>query len=123
MVKREIKLILAAVICIVSAQLLLKYGLKSAAHTELELGTVVTFLTSILLNPYVILGVILLIISAILWMMVLSKFELSYAYPALSLGYALAAIGAWLLFNESLSMPRIAGIIVICSGVYALSRS
>ncbi len=123
MAKRGLKLILTAVICIVSAQLLLKYGLKNAAHAELELGTAVTFLTSMLLNPYVILGVILFIISAILWMLVLSKVELSYAYPALSLGYALAAIGAWLLFNENLSMLRIAGIIVICSGVYALSRS
>ena len=123
MVKKEFKLILIAIICIVSAQLLLKYGLKNASKTEIGLNTALTFFKIILLNPYVILGAALFGISAILWMQVLSKVELSYAYPALSLSYVFTTISAWMLFNENLNMLRAAGIIIICSGVYALSKS
>ena len=119
MVKKELKLIVLSVLCIVTAQLLLKYGLKSVTTTNIG----IELFKETLLNPYVLIGIVLFTASALLWMLVLSKVELSYAYPALSLSYVFTVIGAWLLFNENLNALRIAGIIVICAGVYALSKS
>ena len=62
-------------------------------------------------------------VSILLWMSVLSKVEVSFAYPFLSIGYIFAAVIGYMVFNENLSMTRIAGIIVICIGVILISRS
>ena len=62
-------------------------------------------------------------LSILLWMSVLSKVEVSYAYPFLSVGYVVSAVAGYALFNENLSPVRIAGIIVICIGVILISRS
>jgi multidrug transporter EmrE-like cation transporter len=62
-------------------------------------------------------------ISILLWMAVLSKVEVSFAYPFLSIGYVVAALVGYQFFGESLSLVRIAGIAVICVGVYLISRS
>jgi multidrug transporter EmrE-like cation transporter len=62
-------------------------------------------------------------VSILLWMAVLSKVEVSFAYPFLSIGYVVAALVGYQFFGESLSLTRIAGILVICVGVFLISRS
>ena len=61
--------------------------------------------------------------SIFLWMVVLSKVEVGFAYPFLSIGYIFAALVGHYMFGESLSATRIMGIFVICVGVYLISRS
>ena len=55
-------------------------------------------------------------------MLVLSKVEVSFAYPFLSIGYVVTAFAGYWLLGESLSVMRIVGILVICIGVYLISR-
>ena len=62
-------------------------------------------------------------ISILLWMSVLSKAEVSFAYPFLSVGYVLSAVLGYVFFSESITVIRIAGIVVICIGVILISRS
>ena len=62
-------------------------------------------------------------VSILLWIVVLSKVEVSFAYPFLSIGYVVAALVGYYFFGESLSLIRVAGIIIICVGVYLISRS
>ena len=62
-------------------------------------------------------------VSILMWMAVLSKVEVSFAYPFLSIGYVVAALVGYYFFDESLTFTRIAGIMVICVGVYLISRS
>jgi multidrug transporter EmrE-like cation transporter len=61
--------------------------------------------------------------SVCVWLAALSKAPVSTAYPMLSLGYvAVAAVSAiWL--GESLSVPKVLGIALICAGVILVSRS
>ena len=56
-------------------------------------------------------------------MAVLSKVEVSFAYPFLSVGYVVAAVVGYYFFGEALSVIRIVGIVIICIGVYLISRS
>jgi multidrug transporter EmrE-like cation transporter len=56
-------------------------------------------------------------------MVILSKVEVGYAYTFLRIGYVIASVVGYLFFNESLTSVRIIGIIVICIGVYLISRS
>jgi drug/metabolite transporter (DMT)-like permease len=52
----------------------------------------------------------------------LSRIEVSIAYPLLSLGYVINAIGAWYLLGESMSFGRVGGIGFIILGVCLVAR-
>jgi drug/metabolite transporter (DMT)-like permease len=57
------------------------------------------------------------------WLIVLAKAEVSYAYPLISLGYVFTAILARLLLGEAVTATRMAGILVTCLGVFIIARS
>jgi drug/metabolite transporter (DMT)-like permease len=57
------------------------------------------------------------------WLLVLSRVEVSYAYPLLSIVYIVTAFAGWLFFHESIGATRWAGIVVICIGVWLITRS
>ena len=62
-------------------------------------------------------------VSVIVWMIVLSKVEVSYAFPLGSIGYVLVALAGYAFLGEQVSLMRIVGILVICFGVVLVSRS
>jgi drug/metabolite transporter (DMT)-like permease len=80
-------------------------------------------LTRAALNPIVISGFFLYGISAALWLVVLTRAELSWAYPLLSMGYVLVVLLSRVLFHESVTTTRLLGTLVICLGVWLISRT
>ena len=75
------------------------------------------------LEPHILGGMTCYVVSLVVWIMGLSRVEVSIAYPMLSIGYALNAVAAWYLFGEAVSLTRLAGIGVIIVGVYIVARS
>lgn len=69
-------------------------------------------------------GLICYGVSLLCWMRALAQYELSFAYPLLSMNYVLVYIGAatWPRLNETVSMTRTAGIVLIFLGVLIVSR-
>jgi multidrug transporter EmrE-like cation transporter len=63
------------------------------------------------------------VVSVVVWIMALSRVEVSIAYPMLSIGYVVNALAAWYLFGEAVTLTRLAGIGVIIIGVYLVARS
>lgn len=115
-------IILISVLLNCTAQLLMKKGM-------LMVGEVVggkqlfSILPSMITNGYLWLSAICYIFSFGFWLIVLSRVDVSYAYPFLSIGYVIAAIAGYYLFGDSVTPVRIAGILVICIGVILISRS
>lgn len=68
-------------------------------------------------------GIISYGISFLLWIKVLSKVELSYAYPMVSLGYVLVMIFSYFFFKENITPIRILGVAFIMIGVILVARS
>jgi multidrug transporter EmrE-like cation transporter len=62
-------------------------------------------------------------LSLVVWIMGLSRTDVSIAYPMLSLGYVVATAGAWLFLGEAVSPQRLLAIAVIMVGVALLARS
>lgn len=62
-------------------------------------------------------------ISLVVWIIALSRTDVTIAYPMLSLGYVIGAIGAWLFLGEMISLQRLVAIGVIMFGVVLLARS
>lgn len=106
-----------------SAQLLLKAGMDKIGYFAFTLRNVVPVGMQIAFNPYIIAGLSCYVISVGVWLMGLSRVDVSVAYPMVSLGYVIAAVVAYFFMNESLSLTRVTGIFVILVGVYLVSRT
>jgi len=74
-------------------------------------------------NVYILLGIIMYLLSLFVWLVVLSDTELSIAYPLLSLAYIATFILGVIFLGESITINKIVGIIIICSGVFILTQN
>jgi multidrug transporter EmrE-like cation transporter len=123
MTAASLGLILAGVALNATAQLLLKAGTNAVGRFAYTAENIVPVGTRLVFDPYILGGVGCYAVSLIVWIMGLSRVEVSVAYPMLSLGYAINAVAAWYLFGESLTTLRIAGIGLIILGVVVVARS
>jgi drug/metabolite transporter (DMT)-like permease len=62
-------------------------------------------------------------ISLVVWIIGLSRTDVTIAYPMLSLGYVVSAFAAWFFLGEAVSMQRLLAIGVIMIGVALLART
>ena len=117
---KAIKYILASVLLVNTGNLVAKYGLQ---RYPFQFDAILTSYINLLTSPFIILGLAAIGASSIFWLAALSKAELSYAYPMISIGYVITAVASWILFGENLTVMRMAGIFIICSGVFLMSKS
>lgn len=117
----NIILILLSVLLNCAAQLLIRKGML--IEGEVGMQNLLSHVGSMITNVWLWGAMLCYALSILLWMSVLSKVEVSYAYPFLSVGYVVSAVAGYALFNENLTPIRIAGIVVICIGVILISRS
>jgi len=116
-------LILAGVLLNAAAQLLLKAGTNAVGHFEFSAANVVPVGLRLALEPFILGGVACYVVSLLVWIMALSRVEVSIAYPMLSIGYVVNALAAWYLFGESLTALKLTGIGFIVVGVFLVARS
>jgi multidrug transporter EmrE-like cation transporter len=116
-------LILLGVLLNAMAQLLLKAGMNHIGHFEFSATNLVTVGFKVMATPPIIAGLCAYVASVAVWLLVLSRVQVSYAYPMLSIGYIVNALAAHYFFGESLSMMRVAGIFVIIAGVYLIAQT
>ena len=119
----DLALILTGVLLNAVAQLLLKAGSRSIAGLAFNLDNAWSIAERLAINPPILCGLLCYAVSVVVWILALSRVEVSVAYPMLSIGYVVNAIAAWLLFDEALSPLRIAGIGVIIAGVWLVARN
>jgi len=115
-------LILLGVLLNAGAQLLLKAGMDHIGHFAFSFHNIFPIGIKIARNHLIVLGLSSYVISVVVWLLVLSRVDVSYAYPMLSIGYIINAIAAHYLFGEDLSLTNLAGICVIIIGVYLVAR-
>lgn len=115
--------ILFTVLTNAAAQMMLKYGMMQLGALSFAGVNPILKILQIVFSPFVFLGLATFVISMASHLYVLSKVELSYAYPFLSLAYVVVAVAAWLLFSENLNAYRIGGIAFICVGTILIAQS
>jgi drug/metabolite transporter (DMT)-like permease len=120
---KYIPFILFTVMTNAAAQLLLKYGMISLGPISFTTDTIIQRIFQIVFNPWVFCGLAVFVISMASHLYVLSKVDLSFAYPFLSLAYVAVAVFAWAVFKEDLGALKIAGIAFICVGTVLIAQS
>ncbi|KAB2952572.1 EamA family transporter [Heliorestis acidaminivorans] len=117
-------LILLSIFMGALGQVLLKMGANKLVLTGGPLVTAfIQGITQIIKNPLILGGFLLFGLSSLIWIVAISKVELSLAYPMVSLGYVLVLFLSWAFLGETLSLIRISGVLVICLGVYLIAQS
>ncbi|RZL13768.1 MAG: hypothetical protein EOO89_17010 [Pedobacter sp.] len=101
------------------AQLFLKMGVTAIQERS---GSTIESIKYGFMNLYMWTGLCLYGASLGLWFFVLSRMELSKAYPMVSLGYVFTLFLGYFFLNESLTVAKVAGISLILVGVLVLSR-
>jgi len=76
-----------------------------------------------LLNPVLMLGLVLYTIGTFAWLLVLSRADLTVAYPYTGLNYVLVLLPSVILLGERVGPIRILGMVLIAFGVYLHSRT
>jgi len=115
--------ILSGVVLNAIAQLALKAATRRLGVLMPEHGALFDMGLRIAAQPAVWAGLVCYAMSVVLWIVALSRADVSVAYPFLSIGYVIAALVAWQFFGEALTTQRIAAIGLICGGVVLLYRS
>ena len=116
-------LVIISVLFNVIAQLLLKKGVTIFEKLDFSIDTMIKLFVGIFTNIYIFSGMFCFVMSAFLWLFVLTKIQVSIAYPLGSLGYIFTAVLAYFILNEPLTMAKIIGIALICVGVYVLTKA
>jgi multidrug transporter EmrE-like cation transporter len=107
-----------------TAQVLFKLGMTSRAVQEaLAGGSLTRAAFAVAQSAGVLGGLSLYGVGTILWLGVLSRTEISQAYPFVGLGFVLTAIVGYWLFGDAFGLLRIAGTALIISGIFLISRS
>ena len=105
------------------AQLLLKAGTRAVGAIHLTPDNWFDIGFKLATQWPIIGGLTCYVLSVVVWIIGLSRVDVTIAYPMLSLGYILNAVGAWYFLGETLSLQRLLAIGVILIGVAMLARS
>lgn len=106
-----------------AAQLLLKAGTNTVGVIHLTAENWVATGLKLATQLPILAGLSCYMISVLVWIIGLSRVDVTVAYPMLSIGYILNALGAWYFLGEIVSAQRLLAIGVIIIGVVLLARS
>ena len=120
-----IGLILASVCLAALAQLTLKHGMNqvTADNGGSAAGLNAESLKSMITNVSVIGGLAIFGISAVIWLLVLSRASLSFAYPFASLSYLLIVLADRFVLHEQIPPLRWAGVFFIMTGIILVAQT
>ncbi|MFZ3101852.1 MAG: EamA family transporter [Desulfitobacteriaceae bacterium] len=77
-------------------------------------------LFGVIFTPTIFLGFICFGISSILWLVIISRWQLNFAYPLVALGYVFVIIYGTVFLQEALTLPKVIGIVIILIGISIL---
>ena len=121
--KYLILLILCSVLLSSIAQIVLKTGMSNASVLQaLQSQSAVQAFIAIATNAYVIGGLTLYFASAAVWLLVLARVDVSFAYPFVGLGFVVTMLLAFFINGEVLSTTKIVGTLCIAIGVAIMAQ-
>ena len=109
--------ILATVIFTIYGQLILKWRIANYGALPDLFTEKIVFLMKLFLDPFILSGFFAAFLAALSWMAAMTKFDISHAYPFMSLSFILVLILSGLIFNEPITLFKIIGLTLIIIGI------
>lgn len=106
----------------VYGQMVIKWQVSNAGEFPPDLGDKILFILKLLLNPWIISSLAAAFIASLSWMAAMTQFELSFAYPFMSLAFVLVMLLSIMFLGEQLTWTKVAGTLIIISGLFVITR-
>jgi len=119
----SLSLIVVGVLFNVAAQILIKAGTNAVGYFEFSRENILPIGWKLATEPHILGAMGCYVFGVVIWILALSRVQVSIAYPLLSLGYVVNAVAAWWLFNEAFNPAKVVGMGVIIVGVIIISRA
>jgi len=118
-------IVLLSVVMSTFAQLLLKAGANRIRdHVVIRTDTESIFTQLFTyFNIYIFIGLVIYVVSAATWIWVLTRVDVSIAYPFISLGFIMTLVCGVAIFGESLSIGKVIGTSLIILGCVFVAKS
>jgi multidrug transporter EmrE-like cation transporter len=113
--------IAATIFFTVHSQLVIRWQVGRAGPLLQGTRDKVQFILSLLINPWVVTALISTFLAGVSSMLAMSKVQLSYAYPFISLNFLLMLVAGVLFFHESFTLSKAVGTVLIVSGIVVLA--
>ncbi len=120
---KYIPLILFVVLTNFFSQILLKKGMTDIGKFDLSGGGLWSVAGTVATNWAIIAGIFVMVVSMASHLVVLSRVDISYAYPFLGLSFVLVALYGHFYLDEAVTMWRAAGVLLIVSGVALIAKT
>jgi len=117
-----IPLILFTVLTNFLSQIMLKKGMTTIEPFEMTPLSVISNTFTILSNPFVFFGLAVMVISMGSHLVVLSRVDISFAYPFLGLSFVLITAWGYFVLGENVTLLRSMGVMLVVAGVVLVAR-
>ncbi len=114
--------IVLTILFTVFGQVVLKWQVSLAGAMPADGAGKVAYMGDLLVKPWVLSGFAAAFLASIAWIATMTKFDLSYAYPFMSLNFVLVLMLSAFLFHEPLSAPKLIGLALIILGIIVGSQ-
>jgi multidrug transporter EmrE-like cation transporter len=115
-------LVIFSVGCSALAQIALKHGMaQPTVQLALASGGMQRIVLAIAGSPAVFGGLFLYGLSAVVWLFVLARLDVSVAYPFVALGFLVTMALGCLLFGEAFTVRKVLGTLIVMLGVYLVA--
>ncbi|HEX5874399.1 MAG TPA: EamA family transporter [Pyrinomonadaceae bacterium] len=114
--------VFGSILFTVYGQIIVKWQVGKAGALPVSFSERIPFFLSLIFNPWILSGMLAGFCALVCWLAAMTKFDLSYAYPFMSLAFVLVLILSALLFHEPLTTAKILGVLLIIAGIIVGSR-
>ncbi len=114
--------ILLTIVFTVYSQLVMRWQVSLAGSLPENIMGKLSFLGALLINPWVLSGIVATFLAGISWMLAMTRFEISYAFPFVSLNYIFILAAGFMFFHETFSLTKAIGSALVVLGVLVIAR-
>ena len=115
--------IISTIIFTVYSQVVMRWQVSRAGIIPIDFMGKAHFIGHLFLNPWIISSIIATLFAGISWMMAMTRFEISYAYPWVSLNFVLILLLGSILFGEIFTTTKVLGTLLIISGILVIVKN
>ena len=115
--------IFGTILLTVTSQLIMKWRMSLKGAMPEGYFDKIIFLLQALFDPFVFISIVLTFLGGLSWMAAMTKFDISYAYPFISLSFILILVLSPVFFTETITTQKVLGLIFIIVGIIISSRS
>lgn len=115
--------ILLTLIFTVYGQLVLKWQMGQARGMPEGGVDKILFLLQQFLNPWIMSGFFSAFLASLAWMAAMTRFDLNYAYPFMSMAFIIVMFFSVFFLNESLTLQGVLGTAMVVAGLIVIARA